>query len=203
MNAVQKTTRGGAECWEPVGEGLQAAIVAAASAIAELKDALNAGIPATASTLTTSEGPNMLYVAGQKLESIGRLEDARGAYRAALEAIAHSQPQQPFRQELQTTKWSQGLSMPPEVKPVSGVDDMRATLLYHLAHAFLLEGGRAAEAVETATQAVELSPQSGEFSLPNQKMGVLRSPDSHCTDTGSNQLFKLIALLGHNKADWM
>ena len=138
----------------------------------------------------------MLYVAGQKLESIGRLEDARGAYRAALEAIAHSQPQQPLRQALQTTKWSQGLSMPPEVKPVSGVDDMRATLLYHLAHAFLLEGGRAAEAVETATQAVELSPQSGEFSLPNQKMGVLRSPDSHCTDIGSNQLFKLIALLG-------
>ena len=192
MNAFQKTTHGGAECWEPVGEGAQAAIIAAANAIAELNDVLNAGMPATTFTETlgtaASESPNMLYVAGQRLESIGRLEDARRAYRAALEATAQPHPQKPLRQELQTTKWSQRLCTSPEVQPGSGVDDMRATLLYHLAHAFLLEGGRVTEAVETATQAVELSPQSGEFSLSNQD--VLRSPGCRCAATGSNQLLK-------------
>ncbi len=169
MHAVQKTNRGGAECWEPVGGELQAAILAAASAIAELKDCLSAGCPGSASSLTeslgtaASEGLNMLYVAGQKLESIGRLEEARSAYSRALDATVQSPSQQPPHQRVNPPTQSQGLTTTPETELVDDIYMTRATLLYHLAHAFLLEPGRETEAVERATRAVELSPHSGTF----------------------------------------
>jgi tetratricopeptide (TPR) repeat protein len=101
----------------------------------------------------------MLYVAGQQLESIGRLEEARSAYRRALEATMLSQPQKPLDHRDKAPALSQGLSGIPDV------DSTRATVLYHLAHAFLLEAGRETEAVESAIQAVELSSHSGKFAI--------------------------------------
>ena len=61
----------------------------------------------------------------------------------------------------------------------------RATLLYHLAHAYLLEEGestRVAEAIDSATQAVELSPRTGKawliLGLANERLGTAAGLDA-------------------------
>ena len=71
LKAVQKTSRGGAECWEPAGEEIATAIFAAVSAIAEINGNLSTGrSPAGTHSLTpilgatTAEDVNMLYAAG-------------------------------------------------------------------------------------------------------------------------------------------
>ena len=162
MKAVQKTSRGGAECWEPAGEEITTAIFAAVSAIAEINANLGSeGSPAGTLSFTsklgatTVEDVDMLYAAGQKLESIGQLEDARDAYRRALEITARSQP---------------GSSANSKFQSSVDTDETRATLLYQLAHAFLLEGGRVAEAVQSATQAVDLSPRAGKLVLSARRI---------------------------------
>ena len=127
----------------------------------------------------------MLYVAGQKLESVGRLEEARGAYRRALEATTQPQPQKSVDHRVKASKLSHELSRTPDV------DMTRATLLYHLAHAFLLEADHEAEAVECAKQAVELSPHSGTLTTVLIEM---RCPLKRCS-TGIIALTRLPSLI--------
>lgn len=161
LNAVQKTNHGGAECWEPAGDRVRAALFAAAAAIVDIKAELDTFIP-SASALGVAgvmESPNMLYVAGQRLESIGRLEEARSAYHRALESTAQLQLR---ARESSRVDRSRQIPANVKMKPLADANDTRATLLYHLAHAFLLEGGHVAEAIESATQAVDVSPQAGE-----------------------------------------